>query len=311
MRPILIFAVLGLGINVVTGLTGLLNLGVAGFMAIGAYSYSILTCDAYPFRQTFWVAVPVASVLAALAGALLSLPTLRLKGDYLAIVTLGFGEIVQDCLKNLEGITRGIQGISPLPPPTILGFVFEPDSRLAWYILLSIAFLLALVAVKSLQHSWVGSTWCAARDDELAASCLGLDNGKTRLQAFAFSAALSGFGGALWAAYLGSSGEPGNYDFQVSVIALCVAIVGGLREPFGVLAGAVLMVGFNSILLRRLSEALLANGFVSSVSVVTSPNNWKYMAFGIVLVLLMRYRPYGLLSDQFSNPVVCPITKGK
>lgn len=135
----------------------------------------------------------------------------------------------------------------------------------------------------------------AVREDQLAASCMGLSPSKVKLSAFAFGSALCALAGALWASFLGSSGEPGNYDFQVSIIALCVVIVGGLGSIAGVLLGAVVMIGFNSIVLVKISDALARAGIGASGSVYLSPNNWKYMIFGLALVLMMRYRPEGLL----------------
>ena len=129
LRPIFIMAILGLGLNILTGFTGILNLGVAAFMAVGAYSYAILTCDIYPFQLGFWGATGAAILIGLAAGVLLGLPTIRLRGDYLAIVTLGFGEIVQDSLKNLDVITKGTQGINPLPAPSLFGYVVTEEGR--------------------------------------------------------------------------------------------------------------------------------------------------------------------------------------
>lgn len=144
LRPIFIMAILALGLNVLTGFTGLLNLGVAAFMALGAYAYSILTCDIYPFRLGFWPAVMITIIVGLIAGVALGLPTIRLRGDYLAIVTLGFGEIVQDSLKNLDVITKGTQGINPLPAPNLFGYTFHADVYQPWYYLF-LAFLALVV----------------------------------------------------------------------------------------------------------------------------------------------------------------------
>jgi branched-chain amino acid transport system permease protein len=298
MRPIFIFAILGLGLNVVTGYTGLLNLGVAAFMAIGAYSYAILTCEIYPFQLGFWMALVLTIGVGAIAGVVLGLPTIRLRGDYLAIVTLGFGEMVQDSLKNLDTITQGTQGINPLPSPTIFGYALGTDSLLAWYYL-----LLALVAVvalvnRNLEHSRVGRSWISIREDEIAATCMGINPVKVKLLAFAMGASLASMSGALWAAYLGSTGEPGNYDFQISIIALCIVIIGGMGNISGVLLGAFVMVGFNSIVLVKLTTFLQQKGMVNTQNVITVPGNWKYMIFGLALVLAMRFKPEGLLPSR-------------
>jgi len=228
--PIFVLAILGLGLNIVTGYTGLLNLGVAAFMAIGAYTCSILTCDIFPFQVGFWAALGFAVAAGAVSGFLLGLPTLRLRGDYLAIVTLGFGEIVQDTLKNLDTITKGTQGINPLPPPSVFGYTFTPAEYQPWYYLLLVILLLVVLGVRNLEVSRCGRTWMAIREDELAARCMGVNVVRAKLAAFATGAALCALAGALWVSYLGTSGEPGNYDFQISILALCIVIVGGMAS---------------------------------------------------------------------------------
>jgi branched-chain amino acid transport system permease protein len=298
MRPIFIFAILGLGLNVMTGLTGMLNLGIAAFMAIGAYTYAIFTCDIYPFQVGFWWGILFAALLAAAAGTLLGIPTTRLRGDYLAIVTLGFGEIVQDILRNLESITKGTQGINPLPGPTLFGFSFNQQSYLPWYYLLLTILLIVVALNYNLIHARTGRAWRAVREDELAARCMGISSGHARLLAFAFGSGIAGLAGGLWAGFLGSSGEPGNYDFQISIITLCLLIVGGMGSILGVLIGALIMIGFNSIILVKISQFMNSAGLVSTTNVFTQPNNWKYMIFGMALILMMRYRPQGVCPEQ-------------
>jgi branched-chain amino acid transport system permease protein len=298
VRPILIFAILGMGLNIVTGMTGLLNLGVAAFMAIGAYSYALLTCNIYPFQLGFWSALLLTIVIGAISGLLLGLPTIRLRGDYLAIVTLGFGEMVQDSLRNLDVITQGTQGINPLPPPTLFGYVFNAEQPLPWYYLFLGILTLVVIFTRNLELSRIGRTWAAMREDELAASCMGVSPMRTKLLAFAIGAALCSMGGALWGAYLGSSGEPGNYDFQISIIVLCIVIVGGMGSVAGVLLGSFVMIGFNSIFLTKLSTFLSQNEIINSESVFASPSNWKYMVFGLALILVMRWKPEGLLPSR-------------
>lgn len=303
MRTIFVFAILGLGLNVVTGFTGLLNLGVAAFMAIGAYTFAILTCAIYPFQIGFWAGLAAATVAGAAAGFALGLPTIRLRGDYLAIVTLGFGEIVQDVIKNLEVVTKGTQGINPLPPPAIAGYVFPAENHLPWYYLYFALLLLVVLLHRNLLRSRIGRSWEAVRDDELAASCAGIPVVRTKLLAFSVGAATAALAGAMSAALLGSSGEPGNYDFQISIIALCIVIVGGLGSIRGVLLGAALMVGFNSILLTRLSAYLASRGLADSANVFASPGNWKYLVFGLALILTMRFKPDGLLPARLGEGI--------
>ncbi|MCG3150488.1 MAG: hypothetical protein PCFJNLEI_03974 [Verrucomicrobiae bacterium] len=287
LRPIFVMAILALGLNILTGFTGILNLGVAAFMAVGAYSYAILTCDIYPFQLNFGCATGTTVLIGLLAGLALGLPTIRLRGDYLAIVTLGFGEIVQDTLKNLDVITKGTQGINPLPPP--------PFS--VYYLFLAFLTLVVLLN-RNLQRSRIGRTWIAIREDELAASCMGINPMKMKLLAFSLGAAQCALAGALWASYLGSSGEPGNYDFQVSIIALCIVIVGGMGNIAGVLLGALVVMGFNSIVLETLTNFLKSHQIISSSNVFTAPGNWKYLLFGLALILMMRFRPEGLLPSK-------------
>ncbi|MBM3289139.1 MAG: branched-chain amino acid ABC transporter permease [Candidatus Hydrogenedentes bacterium] len=298
MRRIFVFAILGLGLNVVTGYTGLLNLGVAAFMAIGAYSYAILTCDIYPFRFGFWTALLLTIGVGAIAGAVLGLPTIRLRGDYLAIVTLGFGEITQDSLKNLDTITRGTQGINPLPAPTVFGYALGTQSVLAWYYLLLALLAVVVLFSRNLEHSRVGRSWISIREDEIAATCMGINPVKVKLLAFAMGAAMAGMAGALWAAYLGSTGEPGNFDFQLSIIALCIVIIGGMGNISGVLLGAFVIMGFNSIVLAKLTTLLQQQGWMDTQNVLTVPGNWKYMIFGLALILAMRFKPEGLLPSR-------------
>ena len=297
MPTIFIFAILALGLNIITGLTGMLNLGIAAFMAIGAYCYAILTCDIYPFQVGFWFGILSASIFGAFIGALLAIPTTRLRGDYLAIVTLGFGEIVQDTLRNLETITKGTQGINPLPAPYLLGYQFNSENYQPWYYLFLAILLFVVFSNQKLKDSKLGRAWKSIREDELAARCMGINSARVRLYAFATGSGFAALAGALWACYLGSSGEPGNYDFQISIIALCILIIGGIGSISGVLIGSMIVVGFNSIFLVKLSELLTANGLVDTTNVFTQPNNWKYTIFGLVLILMMRYRPNGLIPE--------------
>ena len=298
LRNVIAFAIMALGLNIVVGWTGLLHLGIAAFAAIGAYAFGIFTCEVYPFQFGFWGGLLLAGACGAFGGWLLGAPTLRLRGDYLAIVTLGFGEIVQDALKNLEIITKGTQGINPLPVPTAPGIEFSSESPTRWFYL-----YLALLAVcvwlcRNLEFSRLGRQWFAVREDELAARCMAIEPDKAKLKAFAAGAALAAIAGALGARVLSSTGEPGNYDFQVSILALCIVIVGGIGSITGVLVGAIVMVGLNAILLPGLTHMLQTAGLDSSSNVLRSPNNYTYMLFGLALVLMMRFRPDGIVHTK-------------
>jgi branched-chain amino acid transport system permease protein len=291
ITPIFVYAILALGLNIVTGHTGLLHLGVAAFMAIGVYAYAILTCEIYPYRLGFWPAIVMVPFIGAVAGVVLGSPSIRLRGDYLAIVTLGFGEIVQDVLKNVDTITQGTQGINPLPYPSFFGYTFTPEHSLPFYYLYWGFLLGAVVFCRSLENSRVGRSWAAIREDELAAACAGIDPARTKLISFATGAGLCSLAGALWAALLSSSGEPGNYDFLVSVIALCMVIVGGGR---GVLLGALLVVGLDSIVLSKLTLWIAQGSSETNTHVFMTPSNWKFMIFGMALIVMMRFRPMGI-----------------
>jgi branched-chain amino acid transport system permease protein len=297
-QRVLIFAMLGLGLNVVVGYTGLLHLGVAAFMAIGVYAYAILTAEIYPYQIGFWAALVAAPAICAVAGILLGSPTLRLRGDYLAIVTLGFGEIVQDVLKNLDVVTKGTQGINPLPPPvlpyyTLVEKVYEP-----WYYLYLAILVGLVVLLRNLETSRLGRQWVSIREDELAAECMGINPTKTKLLAFAIAAAIAGLAGVLWASKLATTAEPTTYDFNVSMTALCICIVGGIGSIDGVLAGAGIIMGFD-IALKKITEAMQRHGLATGgESVLLTPTNWKYLIFGLALVLMMRFKPEGIFPSS-------------
>jgi branched-chain amino acid transport system permease protein len=295
MPTVLIFALIGLGLTVVTGFTGLLHLGVAAFVAIGAYTFAIATCSSYPFQIPWGIALLLAGLVGGASGFLLGLPTLRLRGDYLAIVTLGFGEIVQDVLRNLDLITKGTQGINPLPGPNFGWGELGSSSTVSWYYLIVGIIILVTLGLERLLVSPIGRSWLAVRDDELAASCMGVNPVAVKLSTFAISAGLSAMGGALMASFLGTSGEPSNFDFQVSIMVLSLIIVGGIGSLPGAILGAVVMVGVNSILLAKVADWLAATQGIPSANVFISPGNWKYLIFGLSLVLMMRFKKEGFL----------------
>lgn len=329
-RTVVVYAILALGLNIVVGWTGLLHLGIAAFAAIGAYAYGILTCEIYPFQLGFWGGLAAAAAFGAVAGALLGAPTLRLRGDYLAIVTLGFGEIVQDALKNLDTITKGTQGINPLPGATVpgvsllssasqvaatkassvadgaavsgtdwLGWLqISNETPVRWYFLYLVVLAAIVLLCRNLEFSRLGRQWFAVREDELAARCMAIEPDKAKLKAFAIGAALAALSGAMLASVLSSTGEPSNYDFQISILALCIVIVGGIGSITGVLVGAIVMIGLNNVALPAISDAMQKAGIGSTSNVFTSPNNYKYLTFGLALVLMMRFRPDGIVHSR-------------
>lgn len=296
-QRVLIFTLMGLGLNVVVGYTGLLHLGVAAFMAIGVYAHAIFTCSIYPFQLGFWISLVLAPLVGVLAGLLLGSPTLRLRGDYLAIVTLGFGEITQDVLKNLDAITKGAQGINPIPPPSLPGYTFDASTYVPWYFLYLAILLVVILLVRSLEESRLGRQWVAIREDELAAGCIGIQSTRAKLLAFAITAGICGLAGVLYSTRLETTAEPTTYDFNVSITVLCILIVGGMGSIRGVLVGAAIVMGFD-ILLKKVTEAAQQAGLASSTNVFLTPTNWKYLIFGLALVLMMRFRPEGILPSS-------------
>ena len=292
-QRVIVFALMGLGLNVVVGYTGLLHLGVAAFMAIGVYAYAISACSIYPFQIGFWGALIVAPLVGLVAGLLLGSPTLRLRGDYLAIVTLGFGEIVQDVLRNLDPITQGTQGINPLPPPSFFGRPLPSTTYQGWYYLYLAILIAVVLIVRNLEKSRLGRQWVSVREDELAAGCMGINATRAKLSAFMICAAICALAGVLYASKLETTAEPTQYDFMVSITVLCILIVGGMGSIRGVLFGAAIVMGFD-IFLKKATEAMQQAGLSGSDSVFLTPSNWKFLFFGLALVIMMRFRPLGV-----------------
>ena len=289
--PVLTFAIVALGLNIVVGFTGLLHLGAAAFMAIGAYVFAICTAPSFPFQLGFWPGLALAVAAGAAAGAVLALPTMRLRGDYLTVVTLGCGEIVRELIKNLAPVTKGAQGINPLPPPSVPGIGFSAAEPAPFYWLFLGILALVVVVCLNLRRSAAGRAWVAVREDELAARSMGVRTDRAKATAFAWGAALCALGGALAASY--STGvEPSIYDFQMSVIVLCLVVIGGMGSVAGVLVGAAVMMGFNQVGVPALTR-LLGGGAESHP--LLDANNWKLLIFGLALIIAMRLRPEGLL----------------
>ncbi len=312
LPTVFIFAILALGLNVVTGYTGLLHLGIAAFFAVGAYVTGILTVASYPFEVNFVIPLILGPLIAALFGLLLGAPTLRLRGDYLALVTLGFGEVMRFALKNLDAITAGTRGLSPLPPPPSLGFLdWTGDFRPFYYLSLVILILVYLM-LRNLERSRLGRAWVALREDELAANCMGLSPSKLKLAVFALGAGLAGLAGVLYATRQTSTADPNAYDFNRSIFMLCCLILGGLGSRAGVLLGVFLLVGFDNIVSPILDAQIQAIGggaapvpvTVGGKLLFTLPGimftftGWRLMIFGLALILMMRFRPEGLIPSN-------------
>ncbi len=315
---IFIYAILALGLNVVVGYTGLLHLGIAAFFGIGAYITGILTVQAYPFQLGFLAALALSTGGAALLGVLLGAPTLRLRGDYLAIVTLGFGEVTRFTLRNLEEITAGTRGLNPVPSPQLPEWLkpalkllgIEPDwsldYRLYYYLTLGVL-LVVIVVLKNLERSRLGRAWVAIREDELAATCMGINAARVKLSAFALGCGLAGLAGCLYATTLTSTAGPDAFDFNRSIIMLCCIILGGLGSLRGTLLGVFLLIGFDNVLAPVLDGLIQKANINPTGNSLLTFSNWKLAIFGLALILMMRFRPEGLLP---STRVEAELTTG-
>ena len=288
----MIFAILALGLNVVLGSAGILHLGIAAFFAIGAYITGILTVATFPFQTGFTIAIIAATLGTALSGIVLGLPTLRLRGDYLALVTLGFGEVIRYSVRNFGQITGGSQSLNPVPRPEWFGVDFM-HYRPFYYLCLAILVGVVLM-LRNLDRSRLGRAWNAIREDELAATCMGINATKVKLLAFSIGAAIAGLAGCLYATKLGSTAAPDDYGFSVSVLVLCCVILGGMGSIRGVLIGVVLLVGYDVIVTRELDNWLQQGPLAGVNNPLLRFTTWKLMIFGMVLILMMRFRPEGI-----------------
>lgn len=316
--PIIVLILLALGLNVVVGYAGLLDLGYAAFFAIGAYvagfmtsPLSFLNANGMQWYSNFWVAIVVAFLVAIMAGVILGAPTLRLRGDYLAIVTLGFGEIVPVLFRNAETYTYGEKGLRGITKPEIdigaLGWQYELgggpvfglgawSSLMPWYYFLLAIGIFAVFGLRRLQDSRIGRAWMAMREDEIAASAMGINLVTTKLSAFGMGASLSGVAGAVFGAYIGSI-FPSQFEFSLSVILLCAVILGGLGNIWGVIIGSFIIQSFDRIMSPELTKFLVGVGKANNIDLLATIqlSNWRYFIFGAALVILMLVRPEGLI----------------
>jgi branched-chain amino acid transport system permease protein len=300
---ILIYVMLGWGLNIVVGLAGLLDLGYVAFYAVGAYSYALL---AKQFGFSFWLLLPLAGILSSFWGVLLGFPVLRLRGDYLAIVTLAFGEIVRLVLINFVDLTNGYAGISGIPRPTFFGIPFNADDNgfaavfglefsplyrviFLYYIILALAFLTAFVTIR-LRRLPVGRAWEALREDEIACRSLGINTTNTKLTAFAMGAMFAGFAGSFFATRQGFI-SPESFTFIESATILSIVVLGGMGSQIGVAIAAIVMIGGTEIM-RDLDflKAIFGPTF--------DPTQYRMLLFGFAMVLIMVLRPRGLISTR-------------
>jgi branched-chain amino acid transport system permease protein len=299
--PITLYIVLALGLNVVVGFAGLLDLGYAAFFAIGAYTMAFLTSTVSPIgfvrdgnHVNFFLAMFISAAVAAVFGVLLGAPTLRLRGDYLAIVTLGFGEIVPLVIKNTPEITKGTQGINPIGYPEIPGLQFAIDP-IPWYYLIVAVLMLSVLITARLRTSRVGRAWAAMREDEVAAASMGVNLVTTKLFAFALGASFSGFAGSIIASYLQVI-TPDQFQFDVSIFVLCMIILGGLGNIGGVIAGGLLLGFVDRIFFDWING--LVHGIGQTIGnqdlAIMDVSRSRQLIFGVTLVTMMLVRPEGL-----------------
>ncbi len=288
---VLIYVMLGLGLNIVVGLAGLLDLGYVGFYAVGAYTYAML---ALYFGVGFWTGLVAAGIMAAFFGFILGFPVLRLRGDYLAIVTLGFGEIIRILLNNLTDLTGGPRGIGSIPKPTLFnlefskrasegsqtfheyfGIAFNSNHRVMFlYLLALVLVLITVFVINRLIRMPIGRAWEAMREDEIACRALGLNPTNIKLSAFTIGATFAGFAGSFFAARQGFI-SPESFTFIESAIILAIVVLGGMGSQIGVILAAIVMT--------VLPE--MAREF----------NEYRMLLFGLMMVLMMIWRPQGLL----------------
>jgi branched-chain amino acid transport system permease protein len=298
----ILFVLLALGLNIVVGFAGLLDLGYIAFYAVGAYTYALLASPHFNLHLPFWAILPMGALVACIFGVLLGAPTLKLRGDYLAIVTLGFGEIVRIFLNNLSqpvNITNGPQGISRIDPLRLGSFSFSQNESIFglafsgpvkyYYLLLALLLLVILVNLR-LQHSRVGRAWEAIREDEIAARAMGINTTAIKLLAFAMGASFGGVAGGMFAAIQGFI-SPESFVLVESVMVLSMVVLGGMGNVWGVVLGAVLL-SFVPELLRYTVEPMQKALFGRSI---IEPEVIRMLLFGLALVLMMLYRPAGLL----------------
>ncbi|MBW1749470.1 MAG: branched-chain amino acid ABC transporter permease [Deltaproteobacteria bacterium] len=273
MITALMYVVLGLGLNIVVGVAGLLDLGYVAFYAVGAYSYALLNLH---FGLGFWTVLPIGGLLAASFGIILGFPVLRLRGDYLAIVTLGFGEIIRLILENWNDFSRGPSGISNIPRPGFFGMEMTLNQSISYLYYLMIALVIfTIFVVNRLQNSRIGRAWFALREDEIACQAMGIDKTRTKLSAFSLGAFWAGMVGVIFAAKT-TFVNPASFTFLESAIILCIVVLGGMGSIIGVIIAA--------LILMLLPEYLRAF------------SDYRMLVFGGTLVLMMVFRPLGIIS---------------
>lgn len=274
MTTALMYVVLGLGLNIVVGVAGLLDLGFVAFYAVGAYSYALLNLH---FDLGFWIVLPIGAILGAFFGVILGFPVLRLRGDYLAIVTLGFGEIIRLILENWNDFSQGPSGIANIDRPGLFGIDLSLANSINYlYYLMILLVIFTIFVVNRLQNSRLGRAWVALREDEIACQAMGIDKTKTKLTAFALGATWAGMVGVIFAAKT-TFINPASFTFLESAIILSIVVLGGMGSILGVIIGAFILILLPEYL-RTLSE-------------------YRMLVFGAIMVLMMVFRPQGIISN--------------
>ncbi len=317
---VLTYIMLGWGLNVVVGLAGLLDLGYVAFYAVGAYSYALLAVN---FGLGFWTCLPLAGILAAFWGVLLGFPVLRLRGDYLAIVTLAFGEIIRIVLNNWVSLTNGPNGITGIPRPTLFGLTFSMDGGdgtfagffnlepetiqrviFLYYVILGLALLTNWFTLR-LRRTPLGRAWEALREDETACRSLGINVTNTKLTAFAIGAMFGGFAGAFFAtrqAFI----SPESFTFIESATVLAIVVLGGLGSQLGVALAAIVMVGGLELLRSFLSFLADQMGSPMFAGIANELPLYRMLVFGLALVVVMVLRPRGMVSTRTPTVLLTP-----
>lgn len=297
----ILYVFLALGLNIVVGFAGLLDLGYVAFYAVGAYVYALLASPHFGLHLPFWAIIPMGAATACVFGALLGAPTLKLRGDYLAIVTLGFGEIIRIFLNNLNApinITNGAQGITLIDPISIGAFKFSGTTQILgigvtgpqkyYFLLVALAIVVILINLR-LQHSRIGRAWQAIREDEVAAKAIGINTRNVKLLAFAMGASFGGVAGGIFSAMQGFV-SPESFSLVESIMILAMVVLGGMGHIPGVILGAVLLTILPEVLrygVGPIQQAVFGK-------VLVDPESLRMLIFGLALVLVMRWRPAGL-----------------
>jgi branched-chain amino acid transport system permease protein len=287
----ILYVMLALGLNIVVGFAGLLDLGYIAFYAVGAYVYALLASPQFGLHLPFWVILPLGALVAAFFGLMLGAPTLKLRGDYLAIVTLGFGEIIRIFLNNLSqpvNITNGPRGIAGIDPFALGPFRFDGAIKY-YYLLLAVVLVIILVNLR-LQNSRIGRAWEAIREDEIAARAMGIDTRNLKLLAFAMGASFGGIAGGMFSA-IQAFISPESFVLVESIMVVSMVVLGGMGNVWGVILGALLLSFVPEILrwtVTPVQEALFGRMLIE-------PEVIRMLLFGLALVLVMLYRPAGLL----------------